>query len=283
MIGPGDVLQVVVSEHADLTTVVQVRPDGRISTPLVEDLEAVGKSFTQLAGDIEAVLAQYVRSPRVTVMSAGGTERQRRYEAPAREIPLPLKHTDVRAVVTGYVGTVDVTQQFTNPYDEKIEAVYLFPLPEKAAVSEFVMTIGERKIRGILREKEEAEQIYRDARAQGYRASLLTQHRPNIFEQKVANIEPGKQIDVNIRYFHTLAYEDGWYSFVFPTVVGPRYNPAGFDGSRRRRAAARRDVARAGGGAAVRYLRPNERSAHDVSVSVDARRRSRDRGACSEP
>ena len=133
-------------------------------------------------------------------------------------------------------SAVDVTQQFENPYDEKIEAVYLFPLPEKAAVNEFVMTIGERKIRGILREKEEARQIYEDARAQGYRASLLVQHRPNIFEQKVANIEPGKRIDVNIRYFHTLAYEDGWYSFVFPTVVGPRYNPHGLARSRRRRA-----------------------------------------------
>jgi Ca-activated chloride channel family protein len=135
---------------------------------------------------------------------------------PVREIPLPLKHTDVDALITGYVGTVDVTQQFENPYDEKIEAVYLFPLPEKAAVSEFVMTIGERHIRGILREKEEAEAIYRQARSQGLRASLLTQHRPNVFEQKVANIEPGKQIDVNIRYFQTLAYRDGWYSFVFP-------------------------------------------------------------------
>ena len=71
----------------------------------------------------------------------------------------------------------------------------------------------------------EALQAWEDARAQGYRASLLVQHRPNIFEQKVANIEPGKRIDVNIRYFHTLPYEDGWYSFVFPTVVGPRYNP----------------------------------------------------------
>ncbi len=77
------------------------------------------------------------------------------------EVPLPLQHTDVHAVITGYVGSVDVTQQFANPYDEKIEAVYMFPLPEKAAVSEFVMTIGERKIRGILREKEEAQRIYR--------------------------------------------------------------------------------------------------------------------------
>ena len=143
------------------------------------------------------------------------------------EIPLPLKHTDVRAEIVGYVSTVDVTQQFENPFDTKIEAVYVFPLPEKAAVNEFVMTIGERRIRGILREREEAEAIYAEARAQGYQASLLTQHRPNIFEQKVANIEPGHRIDVNIRYFHTLAYRDGWYSFVFPTVVGPRFNPPG--------------------------------------------------------
>jgi Ca-activated chloride channel family protein len=188
-------------------------------------------------------------------------------EQPAREIPLPLEHTDVRAVVTGYIGSVEVTQQFANPYDEKIEAVYLFPLPEKAAVSEFVMTIGERKIRGILREREEAERIYRDARAQGYRASLLTQHRPNVFEQKVANIEPGKRIDVNIRYFHTLAYEDGWYSFVFPTVVGPRYNPAGWKDPVA--ALPRTDISERATGTAVRYLRPSERSAHDLRISVD--------------
>lgn len=182
-----------------------------------------------------------------------------------REIPLPLAHTDVRAQIHGYIGTVDVTQQFQNPYDEKIEAVYLFPLPEKAAVNEFVMTIGERKIRGILREKEEALRIYRDARAQGYRASLLVQHRPNIFEQKVANIEPGKRIDVSIRYFHTLAYEDGWYSFVFPTVVGPRYNPPGAQDPVA--ALPREDVSAAG--TAVRYLRPNERSAHDLRIAVE--------------
>jgi Ca-activated chloride channel family protein len=187
--------------------------------------------------------------------------------APPTEVPLPLRHTDVHAVVTGYISAVEVTQQFENPYDEKIEAVYLFPLPEKAAVNEFVMTIGERKIRGILREKEEAQRIYEDARAQGYRASLLVQHRPNIFEQKVANIEPGKRIDVNIRYFHTLAYEDGWYSFVFPTVVGPRYNPQG--SPRPVAALPREDFRQPASGTAVRYLRPTERSAHDIRISVD--------------
>ena len=182
------------------------------------------------------------------------------------KVPLPLKRTEVQAAITGYVGTVDVTQQFENPFEEKIEAVYMFPLPEKAAVSEFVMTIGERRIRGILREKEEAERIYREARAQGYRASLLTQHRPNIFEQKVANIEPGKRIDVNIRYFHSLAYRDGWYTFVLPTVVGPRYNPPGSRDPVH--ALPRSHVRPVSTGAGVRYLRPEERSGHDIGITV---------------
>jgi Ca-activated chloride channel family protein len=184
---------------------------------------------------------------------------------PVSEIPLPLKHTDVEARVQGYVGTVDVTQEFANPYNEKIEAVYMFPLPEKAAVSEFVMTIGERRIRGILREKEEAQAIYRQARAQGLRASLLTQHRPNVFEQKVANIEPGKQIDVDIRYYQTLAYADGWYSFVFPTVVGPRYNPSYNPDP----LLSLPQTAPPVPGNAVHYLTPQQTSAHDISISVE--------------
>ena len=144
-----------------------------------------------------------------------------------KEVPMPLKHTDVHATVSGYIGAVEVTQQFQNPYSSKIEAVYVFPLPHNAAVNEFIMTIGERRIRGIIRERQEAEQIYQEAKRQGYVASLLTQERPNIFTQSVANIEPGKEIDVNIKYFHTLDYVDGWYEFVFPMVVGPRFNPPG--------------------------------------------------------
>ena len=146
------------------------------------------------------------------------------------QVALPLQHTAVDASIAGHISTVRVKQQFANPFDTKIEAVYVFPLPEKAAVTEFLMIIGERTIRGILREKEEAEAIYRAARDQGYQASLLVQQRPNIFEQKVANIEPGKAIDVDITYLNTLAYRDGRYSFVFPAVVGPRFNPPGLPG-----------------------------------------------------
>ena len=183
-----------------------------------------------------------------------------------RHVPLPLRHTAVDASVAGHVGTVRVRQRFENPFDTKIEAVYVFPLPERAAVSEFLMVIGDRTIRGIVREKEEAEAIYRHARAQGYRASLLVQRRPNIFEQKVANIEPGRAIDVDITYFHTLNYRDGWYSFVFPMVVGPRYNPPGHADPIA--AAPRGGGATNPGGTAVQYLSPDERSGHDIGIRV---------------
>jgi len=181
-------------------------------------------------------------------------------------IPVPLEHTEVNASISAYVASVDVTQQFRNPYDGKIEAVYVFPLPQDAAVSEFIMTIGDRTIRGIIREREEAERIYEQARSQGHVASLLTQERPNIFTQKVANIEPGKRIDVSIRYFHTLAYDDGWYEFHFPMVVGPRFNPAG---SSDPVSALPRGSNISQPGTNVTYLAPHERSGHDIALSCE--------------
>jgi Ca-activated chloride channel family protein len=188
-------------------------------------------------------------------------------EKGTEKVPLPLKHTDVKGRVCGYIATVEVVQQFQNPFNEKIEAVYVFPLPENAAVNEFIMVIGERKIRGIIRERQEAEEIYRQARAQGHVASLLTQERPNIFTQKVANIEPGKQIDVNIKYFNTLAYADGWYEFVFPMVVGPRFNPPGSTDGIGAVGRGARGVS--GQSTEVQYLKPNERSGHDISLAVE--------------
>ncbi|MCA9294513.1 MAG: VWA domain-containing protein [Phycisphaerales bacterium] len=184
-----------------------------------------------------------------------------------RVIPVPLEHTDVKASIAGYIGSVNVKQQYHNPFDVKIEATYVFPLPDDAAVNDFVMTIGNRTIRGIIREREEALQLYNQARAQGYTASLLQQERPNIFMQKVANIEPGKRIDIDITYYHTLAYDDGWYEWVFPMTVGPRYNPQGFhDGV----GAAPRGVAgQTGQATEVQYLAPNERSGHDIALQLD--------------
>jgi Ca-activated chloride channel family protein len=129
------------------------------------------------------------------------------------------------------------------------------------------MTIGERHIRGIIREREEAEEIYQAAKRQGHVASLLREERPNVFTQSVANIEPGKDIDVTIHYFHTLTWVDGWYEFVFPMVVGPRFNPPGsVDGIG---AVGWHRPGISGQKTEVRYLRASERSGHDISVQID--------------
>jgi Ca-activated chloride channel family protein len=197
----------------------------------------------------------------------GSGELRAKVAGQEKDVPLPLKHTDVKAAISGYIATVQVRQQYHNPYDEKIEAVYVFPLPHNAAVSEFVMTVGERRIRGIIREREEAERIYQEARGQGYVASLLTQERPNVFTQSVANIEPGKAIDIDIKYFHTLRYSDGEYEFVFPMVVGPRFNPPGM--STGVGAVARGAQGTSGQKTEVQYLSPNERSGHDIALRAE--------------
>ncbi len=137
----------------------------------------------------------------------------------------PLKHTDVKTEISGQLARTTVTQEFQNPFNDKIEAVYVFPLPVNAAVDDMTMIVGDRTVKGKIKRREEARQIYEAARDAGQVASLLDQERPNIFTQSVANITPGAVVKVTISYVETLKYEDGTYEFVFPMVVGPRYVP----------------------------------------------------------
>src|SRR5260221_6875478 len=137
----------------------------------------------------------------------------------------PLRHTDVKAEISGFLSRVVVTQEFENPFKEKIEAVYTFPLPQNAAVDDMTMVVGDRTVRGKILRREEAQAVYEAAKSNGQTASLLDQERPNIFTQSVANILPGEQIKITISYVETLKYEDGSYEFIFPMVVGPRYIP----------------------------------------------------------
>ncbi|HEV7744067.1 MAG TPA: VIT domain-containing protein [Pyrinomonadaceae bacterium] len=137
----------------------------------------------------------------------------------------PLKHTDVRVEISGFLSRVNVTQEFENPFKEKIEAVYVFPLPANAAVDDMTMVVGERTVRGKILRREEAQAVYEAAKSSGQVASLLNQERPNIFTQSVANILPGEKVKISISYVETLKYETGSYEFSFPMVVGPRYMP----------------------------------------------------------
>ncbi|MEZ6211849.1 MAG: VIT domain-containing protein [Phycisphaerales bacterium] len=137
----------------------------------------------------------------------------------------PLKHTAVTATIQGKFARVSVKQQYANPYADKIEAVYTFPLSNNSAVDRMTMTIGDRVIVGEVKERTVARNIYEQARSQGRTAALLEQERPNIFTQSVANIEPGAQITIEISYLELIKSNEGEYSFTFPMTVAPRYIP----------------------------------------------------------
>ena len=140
-------------------------------------------------------------------------------------VECPLKHTDVQVDISGFIARATVTQTFHNPYDESIEAVYVFPLPHTAAIDAMTMKIGDRTIVGVMKRRAEARAIYEQALQQGKTASLLEQERPNIFTQSVGNIKPNAEIHIEISYVDVLNYDLGTYEFHFPMVVGPRYIP----------------------------------------------------------
>jgi len=169
----------------------------------------------------------------------------------------PLKHTEVKAQVSGFLSRVTVTQDFENTVENKIEAVYKFPLPQAAAVDDLTMLIGERTVKGKIMRREEAQKAYDEAKQIGKIASLLNQERPNIFTQQVANIMPGQQIRIVISYVETLKYEDGSYEWSFPMVVAPRYIPA--TQNQETDASLLNPT----------YARPGMRAGHDISLEID--------------
>lgn len=181
---------------------------------------------------------------------------------------LTLKHTGVKAEISGFVAEVTVTQVFGNPADKPIEAAYVFPLPENAAVNEMELKVADRVIKGQIKKREDARQIYEEARAQGKTAALLDQERPNIFTQSVANIPPGQEITVTLKYIQNLAYDHGVYKFSFPMTVGPRYIP-GQPGEKSGTGWAR-DTAQVPDASRITppVVRPGQRSGRDISVEV---------------
>lgn len=144
---------------------------------------------------------------------------------PGKYVPAPLLATDVKIDVSGPIARARVTQRFINPGDSWVEGKYIFPLPEDSAVDTLKMVIGDRVIEGKIKEKEEARQIYEEAKAEGKKASLVEQQRPNVFTNSVANIGPGETILVQIEYQQTVRRDGDTFSLRFPMVVAPRYTP----------------------------------------------------------
>ncbi len=143
---------------------------------------------------------------------------------------MPLKSTDVAVDIAGVIADVRVTQVYCNQGTRPLEAIYVFPGSTRAAVYGMQMTIGERTIVANIERKQTARKQYEQAKQEGKSASLLEQHRPNVFQMNVANIMPGDEIKVELKYTELLVPTDCEYEFVYPTVVGPRYPGSKTDG-----------------------------------------------------
>lgn len=138
---------------------------------------------------------------------------------------LPLERLDVRATITGLVGRVVLTTGFVNTHDTALEATYVFPLPDRAAVTGMKMTAGDRTVEAELQERAAARQAYDDAIAAGRRASIVEEERPDVFTMRVGNIPAGERVTVELSLVGPLVFEDGAATFRFPLVVAPRYVP----------------------------------------------------------
>jgi Ca-activated chloride channel family protein len=155
------------------------------------------------------------------------------WKTPGGLVPLPVLDLRVDLEITGILVHGTLTQSFRNPTSEVIECLYVFPLPELAAVHHMEMRIGPRRIVSVIREREEAKHAYEQARQEGRKAALLDQERPNLFTTSAANINPGETIDVRLEYLQEVAYADGEFSLSFPLTFTPRFATGGAaDGAR---------------------------------------------------
>src|SRR5262249_11094219 len=194
------------------------------------------------------------------------------YRSPVsgRYAQVPLVHTDVGIDVRGLVASATVTQQYANSSPEPIEAVYIFPLPHDGAVYDMEIRVGNRMIRSVIRERQEAKRVYEAAKNEGRRAALLEEERPNIFTASIANIMPGDQIEVRLRYVEPLRWDDGRIQLTFPMVVGPGNTPGSQPVCYSETGSAPDTDAVPDASRITPLVRhPESRPGHDLSLSVD--------------
>ena len=138
---------------------------------------------------------------------------------------LPLDAVDIRAAIAGTSASVELTQGFHNPFDVPLEATYIFPLPDRAAVTAMRMECAGHVVVGALKERSRAREDYDQAIAEGRRAAIAEEDRPDVFTMRVGNILPGERVTVRLTLAQPLPYQDGEVTFRFPLVVAPRYIP----------------------------------------------------------
>ena len=137
--------------------------------------------------------------------------------------PFPLKQTNVTVDINGMIADIHVMQTYANEGANPLNASYVFPASDNVTVHGMQMQIGNQLVTAQIKEKEEAENEYEEAKEEGKSASLLEEERPNVFTMNVANIMPADVVSIDLHYTELITPTEGTYQFVYPTVVGPRY------------------------------------------------------------
>lgn len=168
-----------------------------------------------LAAQEEPVTIQQMQHPALLVKTT----------RPGYFVEAATVRSEIALTIRGVVARGLVRQRFENTSRQCIEAVYVFPLSDGAAVDAMRMRVGNRVIDGEIHEKQEAAQVYEQAKSEGKRASLLEQNRPNLFTVSVASIAPGESVEIEIEFQEIVRYDSGHFSLRLPLAVGPRYTP----------------------------------------------------------
>ncbi len=178
-----------------------------------------GYSLSAQAVESKTISLNQVESGRLLFNRAQANDSSIKYD------PATLLSEEVDIVVSGLIVTARLKQQFKNDTNDWLEAVYAFPLPENAALYLMEMKIGERVIKGEIKEKSQAKRIYQQAKKAGKKTSLVEQQRPNLFTNNIANIPPGETVEIILEYNQVLDYQHGAFELRFPLTTTPRYFP----------------------------------------------------------
>lgn len=139
---------------------------------------------------------------------------------------VPLLGVAVEATLAGFAARVTLAQRYRNDGAKPLEAVYVFPLDEGAAVCGFEVEVDGRVVKGKVLEREKAFELYDEALSAGHGGYLLDEERADVFTASVGNLPPGREVVVRITTVAELAAEGDALRFTLPTTVSPRYAPA---------------------------------------------------------
>jgi Ca-activated chloride channel family protein len=181
-----------------------------------------------LRGSIALLLINIIFSPQLFANQSGkgiGSGNLILFGKDGIEHESLLLSTDISLDVTAMTARVSLRQKFTNPSKQWMNARYIFPLPETAAVHAMTLNIGERVIHGEVQEKQQAKKNYEKAKKSGKQAALVESERRNLFTLSAANIAPGQTVEVELVYLQPVDYRQGEFSLRLPTTLTPRFIP----------------------------------------------------------